>query len=59
LQNETSKKVFFITPFGLVQKEGQGETHGNEAILALEVEEEIQIKKEALMALIPEKNIHT
>lgn len=59
LQNETSKKVFFITPFGLVQKEGQGEAHGNESILALEVEEEVQIKKEEFMSLLPEMDIET
>jgi len=59
LQNETSKKVFFITPFGLVQKEGQGEAHGNEPILALEVKEEVQIKKEEFMSLLPEMDIET
>ncbi len=57
LQKDTKEKIFFLTPFSLAEREGQGEAHGDEPILALEIEEEVQITKEKMLSLLPDEAI--
>ncbi|NUJ97159.1 hypothetical protein HGA92_00025 [Candidatus Gracilibacteria bacterium] len=57
LQDEVKGKIFFLTPFSLAEKEGQGVAHGDEPILALEIEEDVQITKEKMLSLLPDETI--
>gem|GEM_PF-1503338 len=57
LQERTKEKIFFLTPFSLAEREGQGVAHGDDPILALEIEEEVQITKEKMLSLLPDKTI--
>lgn len=56
LQQETKNKIIFLLPFWVVQQYNH-EAHGDEPILALEVEKYICYNREKLSAYLPEKNL--
>ena len=58
LQNNTRNKIVFITPFCLVQEEKWYETHWEEQILAMEVQNEIETTREQLLEILPKNDIN-
>lgn len=52
LQTETRRKIVFITPFSLANREKWYETHWNEPILAMEVETETFLTREELLWIL-------
>ena len=59
LQNETKQKVVFITPFSLATTECNYETNtDNEPILAMLVENELEVSKNDILAILDNKEIN-
>ncbi|MCD5380660.1 chorismate-binding protein, partial [Candidatus Gracilibacteria bacterium] len=57
LQNTTRNKIVFITPFCLAGIEKGYETHGDEKIIAMEVNEELIISKQLLLECLPDSEV--
>ncbi|MCD5385107.1 chorismate-binding protein [Candidatus Gracilibacteria bacterium] len=57
LQEETKRKIVFITPFCLAGVENGYEVLGNEKIIAMEVEEEILLTKSEILDILEDNNI--
>lgn len=58
LQHETRNKIVFIAPFCLARDENWYEANGSEKIIAMEVENEINTTREALLNILPNNNLN-